>query len=124
MILYLGNNISSHGLTPTAMEHLVPKLNNNFRVISASSKKFFILRFLHMIYTYFINIRNLDLVIIDVFSSKAFFYAFFCRNISFQIIGKFLYFFKCNIYFYSFGGNSSIDKQKKNLKYCNFLSKL
>ena len=82
MILYLGNNISSHGFTPTAMEHLVPKLNNNFRVISASSKKNFILRFLHMNYIYFLNVRNLDLVIIDVFSSKAFFYAFFFGCVS------------------------------------------
>jgi len=82
MVIYIGNKVSSHGYTPTAMEDLVPKLSNNFLVKAISSKKNPIIRFFHMNYVYFVNISKLNLVIIDVFSSNAFFYALFFSVLS------------------------------------------
>ena len=77
MILYLGNKMSSHGLTPTAMEDLVPRLSKIFNIKDTSSKKNIFVRFFHMNYIYFCNIHKLSLIIIDVFSSRAFYFALF-----------------------------------------------
>ncbi len=82
MVIYIGNNISSHGYTTPSMETLVPKLKEMINIKDASSKKNILLRFLHMNYIFFNNFHRLGLLIVDVFSSKAFYFAFFFGFVS------------------------------------------
>jgi len=82
VILYIGNKLSSHGLTPTAMEVLVPKLKNFFKIKSVSNKKNQFFRFMDMNFIFFKNINSLSLIIVDVFSSRAFYFAVFFSFLS------------------------------------------
>ena len=81
MIIYIGNILSSKGLNPPPIEFLKHKIQNSFEVtlIIASNKKNKLLRFLHMNYVFWLNIRNTSFVFIDVYSTKAFYYALYFR---------------------------------------------
>lgn len=76
MILYCGNMLSKHGYSPSFIELFSPKLQEKYEVISVSDKKNILLRLLHMSYTLFHNRKNVDLVLIDSYSSKAFLYTY------------------------------------------------
>ena len=68
--------LSSHGFTPTMMETIVPKLGKHLKIQAASNKKNEIFRFMDMNYVFWKNYSNASLIFIDVFSTKAFFFAF------------------------------------------------
>ncbi len=74
-ILYVGNILSKHGFTPTTIESLSPILSRLFGVTTCSNKKNKALRLAHMITTIFKHRRTTDLVLIDTYSSNAFFFA-------------------------------------------------
>lgn len=75
-ILYIGNKLAVHGKSPAAIDSLSIKLEEEgYSVITASSKKSKILRLLDMVFTTIRNIRNVDLVLIDTYSTQNFYYA-------------------------------------------------
>ena len=69
--------LSSHGLTPTLMETLVLKLKNKKKIKAASNKKNVVVRFFHMNYIFWKHFNSVELIFIDIFSTKAFFFGFF-----------------------------------------------
>ena len=73
-ILYLGNQLSKHGFTPTSVETLGERLREYFDITQASSIKNQALRLLHM-WWMVIRCRNYDYLLIDTYSSAAFNYA-------------------------------------------------
>jgi len=79
MILYIGNILSSKGLNPPPIEFLQYKMHKslNIELIIASNKKNILLRFFHMNYIFWFNVRKASLILIDVYSTKAFYYAFY-----------------------------------------------
>lgn len=90
-ILYIGNKISKHGFNKTTIETLGLSFENEgFKVVYASDKKSFIMRVLHMVFTLFRNAKNTDYVLIDTYSTKAFWYAYFvsqlCRMLELKYI--------------------------------------
>ena len=67
--------LSQHGYTPTALELLIPHLEKKYEVISASSLKNPIFRMLHMIYCFLKYKKQTELVLVDTYSTWAFYYA-------------------------------------------------
>ena len=84
MILYLGNILSSEGLNPPPIESIKDKICAplNTKLILASNKKNKLLRFFHMNFVYFRYLRKVSLIFIDVYSTQAFFFAFYFALIS------------------------------------------
>ena len=76
-ILYIGNQLSKHGINVSTIETLAPLLSKEgFELITASSQKNIFLRFLSMIKTTVFNASKVDYVIIDTYSTLNFWYAF------------------------------------------------
>jgi L-malate glycosyltransferase len=86
MILYLGNNLSRHGNTPSSIETLGKLLETRYVVKRFSNKKNQILRGLDMMMAVIRYHRSAKVVLIDTYSSLGFYYAlgaaFFCRLLS------------------------------------------
>ncbi|MDR6846437.1 glycosyltransferase family 4 protein [Flavobacterium granuli] len=75
-LLYIGNKLSKHGVTPTTIEILGPLLEQEGFIVSySSSEKNKVLRFVAMIWSVF-RYRNVDCVLIDTYSTTNFWYAF------------------------------------------------
>lgn len=81
MILYAGNILSRFGYTPTFIETLTPKLSEHYKIISVSEKENKLLRLIDMVNAVFKNRRNLDVVLIDSYSVKAFWYTYILSKI-------------------------------------------
>ena len=76
-ILYIGNKISKHGFNKTTIETLGLSFENEgYSVLYASDKKSFIFRVLDMVVTLIKNSKKLDYVLIDTYSTKAFWYSY------------------------------------------------
>lgn len=76
MLLYIGNKLSQHGLNKTTIETLGESLKEDgFKVVSVSSKKNFFIRLFDMIFTLLRRSNQVDYVLIDTYSTKAFWYA-------------------------------------------------
>jgi Glycosyltransferase len=90
-ILYIGNKLAAKGFTPTGMEILCPLLEKEgYTVYTASDKVFPLLRMLDML-LHVMRLRNkVQVVLIDVYSSSAFYYAYciarLCRVIGMPYI--------------------------------------
>jgi len=84
VILYIGNILSSKGLNPPPIELIRDKICKSFKIkmVLASDKKNRVLRFLHMNYVYWRNYKSVSLMFIDVYSTKAFYFAFYFALIS------------------------------------------
>lgn len=81
-LLYIGNKLSQHGFNKTTVETLGEDLvKEGFEVVSVSDKKNFFLRLLEMIWITLTE-SKIDYIIIDTYSTKAFWYAFFCSQIA------------------------------------------
>jgi len=81
-ILYLGNKLSDHGYTPTGVEYLGRVLENGgYNMFYASDKKNIVLRMLDMLFAT-IRYRYVDIILIDTYSSKAFYFAWLCGNLA------------------------------------------
>lgn len=89
MILYLGNNLSIHGNTPSSIETLGRFLESRYQVKRFSNKRNQILRGLDMMIA-IIRHRSAKAVLIDTYSSLGFYYAlgaaFLCRLFSIPYI--------------------------------------
>lgn len=74
MILYLGNKLSKHGYTPTSVETLGIRLEARCTMIRGSEVRNPVGRLLHMMWLV-IKYRKSDVLLIDTYSTWAFWYA-------------------------------------------------
>lgn len=75
-VLYIGNKLSKHGFTPTSIETLGPLLEaEGYQMLYASDKKNPAMRILDMLGSIRRHRKQLGAVLIDTYSSSAFFYA-------------------------------------------------
>jgi glycosyltransferase involved in cell wall biosynthesis len=89
-LLYIGNKLSKHGVTPTTIEILGPLLEQEgFTVRYSSSKKNQLLRLTAMLWSVF-RFSKADGVLIDTYSTANFWYAFatsqLCRLLGLKYI--------------------------------------
>jgi glycosyltransferase involved in cell wall biosynthesis len=89
-LLYIGNKLSKHGVTPTTIETLGPLLEQEGFVVSyASSQKNIYFRMIAMLWSVLQN-RRVDAVLIDTYSTTNFWYAFatsqLCRLLQLKYI--------------------------------------
>ena len=81
-ILYLGNKLSDLNRTPTAADILPGLLEKEgFKVYSFSSKRNKCLRLLEMLFKTLVLGSKVDWVIIDVYSTQNFWYAYLCGKL-------------------------------------------
>lgn len=73
-IIYLGNKLSQYGFTPTSVEALGIRLEDHFDMIRGSEVRNPIGRLLHMMWLV-IRYRKSDVLLIDTYSTWAFWYA-------------------------------------------------
>lgn len=82
-LLYLGNQLSKHGFNKTTIETLGIQLEQEgYTIYYASDKKSFLFRLLDMIWAVFIYRKQVSYILIDAYSTKAFWYAFFCSQLA------------------------------------------
>lgn len=112
-LLYLGNQLSKHGLNKTTIETLGPDLEGlGFDMFYASSKRGFLPRLLDMLWAIITHRNKVSYVLIDTYSTKAFWYAFFCSQLA--------RFFHLKYIPILHGGNLP-NRLKYNPKLCNLL---
>lgn len=81
-LLYIGNKLSQHGLNITTIETLGSQLQTeDYDVVSVSNKKSFVARMWDMVWT-IISAKDVDFVLIDTYSTKAFWFAFISSQIA------------------------------------------
>ena len=82
-LLYLGNRLSKHGFNKTTIETLGLHLEQEgFGVYYASNKKSFPFRMLDMMWSVIIYRKQVSYILIDTYSTKAFWYAFVCSQLA------------------------------------------
>lgn len=74
-ILYVGNKLAKHGVTPTTIDTLGCRLEEYGEVYYASETRTRLLRLLDMAWTTVRHSRDINCVLIDTYSSGAFYYA-------------------------------------------------
>lgn len=75
-ILYVGNKLNHHGFSKTGIETLGPQLENDgFDIIYAGTYKNAFFRLLEMMFSIIRNCRKSKYVLIDTYSSNAFWFA-------------------------------------------------
>lgn len=92
-LLYIGNKLSTHGITVTSIETLGLLLENEgYQVKYASSQRSKLLRLAEMIFATLRYARKTDYVLIDTYSTYNFWYAFtisqLCRLLRLKYIPK------------------------------------
>ena len=81
-LLYVGNKLAKHGLSPTTADSLPPLLREEgYSVVSVSSKKNIFLRMLEMMWVTFKNRKQVDIAVIDTYSTLNFYYAVIIASI-------------------------------------------
>jgi glycosyltransferase involved in cell wall biosynthesis len=82
-LLYLGNRLSKHGFNKTTIETLGLHLEQEgFGLYYASNKKSFPFRMLDMMWSVVLYRKQVSYILIDTYSTKAFWYAFFCSQLA------------------------------------------
>ena len=82
-LLYLGNQLSKHGFNKTTIETLGFQLEQEgFIVYYASDKKSFPMRLLDMMRSVIRYRKQVTYILIDTYSTKAFWYAFICSQLA------------------------------------------
>ena len=82
-LLYLGNQLSKHGYNKTTIETLGLQLEQEgFGVYYASNKKSFPFRMLDMMWSVVKYRKQVSYILIDTYSTKAFWYAFVCSQLA------------------------------------------
>lgn len=70
----MGNQLQAHGFTPTGVDYLGDALSADHEVIRYSNKKSLILRLLHMLWGMWVHRKTTQLVLIDLYSTRAFWF--------------------------------------------------
>lgn len=81
-LLYIGNKLSKHGNTPTAVETLGSLLSEEFDIITVSDKKNKLVRLADMLFSVFRYRKDIDFVLIDTYSTSNFYFALFCASLA------------------------------------------
>ena len=82
-LLYLGNQLSKHGFNKTTIETLGLQLEQEgFDIYYASDKKSFPMRLLDMMRSVIRYRKQVTYILIDTYSTKAFWYAFVCSQLA------------------------------------------
>ena len=81
-VLYIGNILSKHGFSPTTIETLGPLLQEDFDVTLVSNKKSKIFRIMDMLLSIVKNRKTVDYILIDTYSSSAYYFALSCGMLS------------------------------------------
>ncbi|MCL9809060.1 glycosyltransferase family 4 protein [Flavobacterium luminosum] len=82
-ILYLGNQLSKHGFNKTTIETLGPQLEQQgYTVFYASNQSSFVLRLWEMLRAVVVYRQQVSYVLIDTYSTKAFWYAFLSSQLA------------------------------------------
>lgn len=82
-LLYLGNQLSKYGFNKTTIETLGFQLEQEgFHVYYASNKKSFPFRMLDMMWSVILYRKQVSYILIDTYSTKAFWYAFVCSQLA------------------------------------------
>lgn len=88
MIIYIGNMLSKHGKSFSFAEAFIPQLENaNYTVKAASNISNPVLRLLHMCFTIIRYQFKSKLIIIDCYSTSAFYYALISATLA-KLTGK------------------------------------
>lgn len=75
-LLYVGNQLTKHGLSPTSADTIPPKLRElGFEVTVVSNRKNKLFRLIDMLWNLFKSRKKVDVVIIDTYSTQNFYYA-------------------------------------------------
>jgi glycosyltransferase involved in cell wall biosynthesis len=112
-LLYLGNQLSKHGYNKTTIETLGMQLEQEgFTLFYSSDKKVFLFRLLDMVQAVFRYKNQVSYILIDTYSTKAFWYAFVCS--------QFARFFKIKYIPILHGGNLP-NRLNKNPKLCRMV---
>ncbi len=78
-VIYIGNQLTKSGYNPTTIDGLSIKLKGmGFNVVTASSKRNQIFRLLDMCWLIITHAKTSKVVLIDTYSTKAFYYAVIC----------------------------------------------
>lgn len=77
-IVYIGNRLARWGYTPTSVETLGERLRELGEVIPYSDKRNTYMRLFHMLSGIWRHRSTADIVIIDTYSSSAFYFAWLC----------------------------------------------
>ena len=86
-ILYIGNKLSRYGFTPGVIETLGPLLEKeDYAVIYAGTRKNPFLRLAEMLWKTATNGSKVDYILIDTYSTSAFWYAYLTGGLS-KILG-------------------------------------
>lgn len=90
-LIYIGNELSSRGGTPTSIDTLAPLLREEgFKVKTASSKKNKLLRLGDMLWLVYRNRKETDYVLLDTYSTQNFWYAYavarLCQKLNLKYI--------------------------------------
>lgn len=110
-ILYLGNKLSHHGLTKGVIETLGPQLEREgYSVTYAGTKKNIVYRLFEMLIAVFRNRKAVDYVLIDTYSTAAFWYAW--------LSGILCRFFNIK-YIHILHGGSLPDRLKRSKWFCD-----
>jgi len=82
IILFVGNFLCKHGMNPTFLELLATDLKNKYPIHIVSDKKNKIFRLLDMLYQFYKHIDQINLVIIDIYSSRAYYFGLIMAIVS------------------------------------------
>lgn len=74
-VLYIGNKLKKWGNNPTSVDILGEKLESNYEITSVSSYRNTIVRMLHIWLTVILSHKKVDVILIDTYSTKSFFFA-------------------------------------------------
>ncbi len=77
-LLYIGNKLSKHGVSPTSVETLGPLLQQDFDVHLVSNKKSKIIRLFDMLFSIVKYRKTVDYILIDTYSSSAYYFSLSC----------------------------------------------
>ena len=81
-LLYLGNKLAKYGYNKTTIETLGTALEQEgYEVYYSSEKKMFLFRLLDMVLAVF-RYKKVDYILIDTYSTKAFWYAVICSQVA------------------------------------------
>ena len=86
-ILYFGNRSGERGKYPTVQDELTPLFAKDYSIVSVSDKRGNLSKAVDMFITFWKHIWSTDIVLIDTFSTKNFYYAFVLANMA-RISGK------------------------------------
>ena len=83
-ILYVGNQLLERGANPTTIDRLAPLLakEHQYTLITASKKKHPFFRLLEMVMVFLSVVKKTDYLLIDTYSTKAFWFALICSKLS------------------------------------------